>query len=71
MDAMTILYGEDGTGGLSSDLRVQTGKVVNNYFGEMSNQEILDILSQIAEADDFPDFVIDWYDLIENYLDRR
>jgi hypothetical protein len=42
MVAMTSLYGEDGTRGLSSDLRGQTGKLVNSYFDEMSGQEILD-----------------------------
>jgi hypothetical protein len=27
------------------------------------------MLSEIAEAEEFPDLVIDWFDLIENYLE--
>ena len=37
----------------------------------MSIEEVLDILSEISETDDFPDLVIDWFDLIENYIEAR
>ena len=37
----------------------------------MSNKQVLDVLQEIADTDDFPDFVIDWYELLENYLEER
>jgi hypothetical protein len=36
-------------------------------LGELSTDEVVDMLSEISEAD----LVIDWFDLIENYLEAR
>jgi len=71
MDALTILYGKDGDEGVAQHIRDATSEIVNNYFGEMSNEQVLDILQEIANADEFPEFVIDWYELLENYLEER
>ena len=70
-DAMTILYGVDGTGGVAGHIREETIKTIHNYLGELSTDEVVDLLSEISEADEFPDLVIDWFDLIENYLEAR
>ena len=70
-DAMTILYGVDGTGGAAGHIRGETIKTIHNYLGELSTDEVVDMLSEISEADEFPDLVIDWFDLIENYLEAR
>ena len=70
-DAMTILYGVDGTGGVAGHIREETIKTIHNYLGELSTDEVVDVLSEISEADEFPDLVIDWFDLIENYLEAR
>lgn len=66
-DAMTILYGADGTGGVAGHIREETIKTIHNYLGELSTDEVVDMLSEISEAD----LVIDWFDLIENYLEAR
>jgi|TARA_B100001971_G_C17693851_1_gene288329 hypothetical protein len=71
MDALTILYGKDGNEGVAQHIRDATGEIVKNYFGEMSNEQVLDILQEIVDADEFPDFVIDWYELLEKYLEER
>ena len=70
-DAMTILYGVDGTGGVAGHIREETIKTIHNYLGELSTDEVVDMLSEISEAENFPDLVIDWFDLIENYLEAR
>ena len=70
-DAMTILYGVDGTGGVAGHIREETIKTIHNYLGELSTDDVVDMLSEISEADEFPDLVIDWFDLIENYLEAR
>ena len=70
-DAMTILYGADGTGGVAGHIRGETIKTIHNYLGELPTDEVVDMLSQISEADEFPELVIDWFDLIENYLEAR
>ena len=70
-DAMTILYGVDGTGGVAGHIREETIKSIHNYLGELSTDEVVDMLSEISEADEFPDLVIDWFDLIQNYLEAR
>ena len=70
-DAMTILYGVDGTGGVAGHIREETIKTIHNYLVELSTDEVVDMLSEISEADEFPDLVIDWFDLIENYLEAR
>ena len=70
-DAMTILYGKDGTGGVVGHIREETTKIIHNYLDDMSIKEVVDILSEISEADEFPDLVIDWFDLIENYIEAR
>ena len=70
-DAMTILYGVDGTGGVAGHIREETIKSIHNYLGELSTDEVVDMLSEISEADEFPNLVIDWFDLIENYLEAR
>jgi len=70
-DAMTILYGADGTGGVAGHIRGETIKTIHNYLGGLSTDEVVGMLSEISEADEFPDLVIDWFDLIENYLEAR
>ncbi len=70
-DAMTILYGKDGTGGVAGHIREETTKIIHNYLDDLSIGEVVDILSEISEADEFPDLVIDWFDLIENYIEAR
>ena len=70
-DAMTILYGKDGTGGVAGHIREETTKIIHNYLDDLSIGEEVDILSEISEADEFPDLVIDWFDLIENYIEAR
>ncbi len=70
-DAMTILYGPDGTGGVAGHIRGETIKTIHNYLGGLSTDEVVGMLSEISEADEFPDLVIDWFDLIENYLEAR
>jgi len=70
-DAVTILYGKDGTGGVAGHIREETTKIIHNYLDDLSIGEVVDILSEISEADDFPDLVIDWFDLIENYIEAR
>ena len=70
-DAMTILYGVDGTGGVAGHIREETIKTIHNCLGVLSTDEVVDMLSEISEADEFPDLVIDWFDLIENYLEAR
>ena len=70
-DAMTILYGADGTGGVAGQIRGETIKTIHHHLGELSTDEVVGILSEISEADEFPDLVIDWFDLIENYLEAR
>ena len=68
-DAMTILYGADGTGSVAGHIREETIKTIHNYLGELSTDEVVDMLSEISEAEEFLDLVIDWFDLIENYLE--
>ena len=70
-DAMTILYGADGTGGVAGHIREETIKTIHNCLGELSTDEVVDMLSEISEADEFPDLAIDWFDLIENHLEAR
>ena len=70
-DAMTTLYGADGTGGVAGHIKEETIKTIHNYLGELSTDEVVDMLSEISEAEEFPDLVIDWFDLIENYLEAR
>ncbi|HAD36858.1 MAG TPA: hypothetical protein EYO29_00240 [Gammaproteobacteria bacterium] len=70
-DAVTILYGKDGTGGVAGHIREETTKIIHNYLDDLSIGEVVDILSEISEADEFPDLVIDWFDLIENYIEAR
>ena len=70
-DAMAILYGADGTGGVAGHIRGEAIKTIHHYLGELSTDEVVGILSEISEADEFPDLVIDWFDLIENYLEAR
>ena len=70
-DAVTILYGKDGTGGVAGHIREETTKIIHNYLDDLSIGEVVDILSEISEADEFPDLVIDWFDLIENYNEAR
>ena len=70
-DAVTILYGKDGTGGVAGHVREETTKIIHNYLDDLSIGEVVDILSEISEADEFPDLVIDWFDLIENYIEAR
>ena len=70
-DAITILYGKDGTGGVAGHIREETTKIIHNYLDDLSIGEVVDILSEISEVDEFPDLVIDWFDLIENYIEAR
>ena len=70
-DAVTILYGKDGTGGVAGHIREETTNIIHNYLDDLSIGEVVDILSEISEADEFPDLVIDWFDLIENYIEAR
>ena len=70
-DAVAILYGKDGTGGVAGHIREETTKIIHNYLDDLSIGEVVDILSEISEADEFPDLVIDWFDLIENYIEAR
>ena len=70
-DAMTILYGADGTGGVAGHIRGETIKTIHHHLAELSTDEVVGILSEISEADEFPDLIIDWFDLIENYLEAR
>ena len=70
-DAVTILYGKDGIGGVAGHIREETTKIIHNYLDDLSIGEVVDILSEISEADEFPDLVIDWFDLIENYIEAR
>jgi len=70
-DAVTILYGKDGTGGVAGHIREETTKIIHDYLDDLSIGEVVDILSEISEADEFPDLVIDWFDLIENYIEAR
>ena len=70
-DAVTILYGKDGTGGVAGHIREETTKIIHNYLDDLSIGEVVDILSEISETDEFPDLVIDWFDLIENYIEAR
>ena len=70
-DTVTILYGKDGTGGVAGHIREETTKIIHNYLDDLSIGEVVDILSEISEADEFPDLVIDWFDLIENYIEAR
>ena len=51
--AMTILYGADGNGGVAGHIRGETIKTIHNYLGELSNDEVVGVLSQISEADQF------------------
>ena len=44
MDALTILYGKDGDEGVAMHIRDATGEIIKNYFGEMSNKQVLDVL---------------------------
>ena len=50
-DAMTILYGADGTGGVAGHIREETIKTIHNYLVELSTDEVVDMLSEISEAD--------------------
>ena len=52
-------------------IREETTKIIHNYLDDLSIGEVVDILSEISEADEFPDLVIDWFDLIENYIEAR
>ena len=70
-DAMTILYGADGTGGVAGHIKEETIKTIHNYLGELSTDEVVDMLLEISKAEEFLDLVIDWFDLIENYLEAR
>ena len=68
---MSILYGRSGDGGVSKDIRDETDRILHNYFGEMSNNEIQELLQEIDDDDDFPVFEMDWYETITNYLEDR
>ncbi len=71
IDAMTILYGDNGAGGVAGHIRGETIKTIHTYLGELSTDELVGMLSEISEAGEFPDLVIDWFDLVDNYLEAR
>ena len=68
---MTMLYGRSGDGGVAKDIRDETNRILHNYLGEMSNNEIEELIQEIGDCDDFPEFVIDWEEWISNYLEER
>ena len=68
---MTILYGRDGTKGVAKHIRDETNRILHNYLGEMSNNEIEELIQEIEDYEDFPDFVIDWEGWITTYLEER
>ena len=69
---MTLLYGRSGDGGVSKDIRDEVDEILHNYLGEMSNNEIEELIQEI-EDEDFPTkfFVMDWEELITTYLEER
>ena len=68
---MTLLYGRSGDGGVSKDIRDEVDEILSNHLGEMSNNEIQELLQEIDDDDDFPEFEMNWYELISNYLEGR
>ena len=70
MDIMTILYGKSGDGGVSQHLREALNDIFQNFMKEFSDEEIKTFLNQIDD-DDFPEFTIDWYEYLSNYLEEE
>ena len=38
-DAVTILYGKDGTGGVAGHIREETTKIIHNYLDDLRSEE--------------------------------
>ncbi len=54
-DAMSIRYGTECSGGVADHIRWEKMKTIHNYLGELSTDEVVDMLSQFSKADEFPD----------------
>ena len=71
MDIMTILYGKSGDGGVSQNLRDSLNEIFQNYMKDFSDEELKSFLSQIDDDDDFPEFAIDWYEYLSEYMEEE
>lgn len=70
-DLMFLLYGKSGDKGLSRDIRYFVEESLDSYFSDKTDEEIQSYLEEIDNNEDFPQFEMDWYELLNNYLESR
>ena len=70
-DLLFILYGKSGDKGLSRDIRYFVEESLDSYFSDKTDEEIQSYLEEIDHNEDFPQFEMDWYELLNDYLESR
>jgi hypothetical protein len=70
-DLMMMLYGKDGDEGLSKEIRDFVTETVEKYFSGKSYEEIQSYLDEIDDDDEFPQFEMNWYEVLNDYQESR
>jgi len=70
-DLMFLLYGKSGDKGLSRDIRYFVEESLDSYLSDKTDEEIQSYLEEIDHNEDFPQFEMDWYELLNDYLESR
>jgi len=70
-DLMTILYGKDGDEGLAKEIRDFVEDKIDEYFSGKTNDEIQSYLDEIDDDDEFPEFGMNWYEVLNDYQESR
>ena len=69
-DLITILYGKDGDEGLAKEIRDFVEEKMDQYFSGKTNDEIQSYLDEIDD-DEFPEFEMNWYEVLNDYQESR
>jgi len=70
-DLMRILYGKDGDEGLAKEIRDFVEDKIDEYFSGKTNDEIQSYLDEIDDDDEFPEFGMNWYEVLNDYQESR
>ena len=70
-DLITILYGKDGDEGLAKEIRDFVEEKMDEYFSGKTNDEIQSYLDEIDDDDEFPEFEMNWYEVLNDYQESR